>query len=194
MHPFDPAGGNAPAGFFTPPPTRYTPAMTTAESTTPLIVVHDATEARAALAAAARQGVAVTLLSPPTTSAALGPGIFAECVDFARPGFEHVLAGALFDCGDAAGLAMAALRRGGLDVLIDSPDDPLAETLAETQAKIADLAGQLGRRALSRRDPGFAARPVLDLANSDNTGGDVETRVTAFLQAHMEPAKETLVP
>jgi len=139
----------------------------------PAVIVRDAAEARAALAAAAALGRRVALMSPPGVSAALGPGVFAECVAAAG---DHAAAldEALFDCGDAAGLAMAALRRGGLDVIVDLPD--------ETRARIADMAVQQGRRAFAR-DTALAGRAVLDLAADAGATAATEARVTRFLEA-----------
>jgi len=137
----------------------------------PMIVIHDADGARAALAAARALGRRVTLLSPPATSAALGPGVFAESV--AAGAEDAAPVEALYDCADQAGLAMAALRRGGLDVVVDLP--------AETAAKIAELARARGRRAYAPGD--LDGRAVLDL-NAEFASGRAEARVTRFLEDH----------
>jgi hypothetical protein len=109
-----------------------------------LIVARDTASARQALEAALKAGRRVLLASPPETSAAMGPGMFAECIDAAKAGLEQAFAGAVFDCGDAAGLAMAALRRGGMDVVSDLAGD--------AQAKIEELARAQGRRAWRRAE------------------------------------------
>jgi hypothetical protein len=132
---------------------------------TPMIIVHDLAQAKAALGAASNCGCKVILRSPPGSSAATGPGIFAEQIALARASHENGFGGALFDCGDQAGLAMAAVRRGGCDLLIDLP--------LETAAKIKDMAAQAGVRAIDKLDV-----DVLDL-NATNTPGQA---VTDFLE------------
>ncbi len=147
MNQCNPAGGHASAGFFLPAPRGYDNAMPAELTEIEFIVVDDTAAARAALQAAALAGRKVMLVSPPATSAAMGPGVFAESIVQAKAGLEHALAGAVFDCGDAAGLAMAALRLGGIDVLADLPDD--------TAGKIAELAAAHGRRAWRRGADGL---------------------------------------
>jgi hypothetical protein len=150
-----PAGGPSPGGVFVSPGGNYDIAMTNDLTEIELIVVGDTATARTALESAAAAGRRITLLSPAATSAAMGPGIFAEIVEIAGAGLEHALAGAVFDCADAAGLAMAALRRGGMDVLTDLDGDALA--------KLDELAEAQGRRVLRCDDPALTIRAAEDL-------------------------------
>lgn len=131
----------------------------------PAIIVHDLAQAMAALAAAEDLAMRVVLLSPPETSAAMGPGMFAALAAEASARHPDGFAGALFDCGDEAGLAMAALRRGGMDVLIDLP--------APAAGKIRDLARQSGVGAVEK-----PAAAVLDLADE----ADAAKAVRSFLE------------
>ena len=119
-----------------------------------MIIVHDLSQAKAALAAAVKCGCKVILRNSPGSSAAAGPGIFAEQIALARQDHDDGFGGALFDCGDQAGLAMAAVRRGGCDLLIDLP--------VEITAKIKDMATQAGIRAIDKLDA-----DVLDLGATD---------------------------
>ena len=104
----------------------------------PLVIhVHDLGQARAALAAARASG-ATPSWSPARDLAA-----------FAGVGFWHAVATALgqpvvIDCGDDAGLAMAALREGCRDLLFTGP-----EAIA---VKLDSMAAQLGGRLRRRLD------------------------------------------
>ena len=117
------------------------------------VIVHNLAHARAALAAAAGLGVPVTLLSPPGAAASLGVGYFAAMVEAARRAVPGAAATAILDCGDAPGLALAALRHGIPAVRVQAP--------ARARARIADIAAQSGAALVSGR---IAA---LDLAKSD---------------------------
>jgi hypothetical protein len=69
------------------------------------VVVHDRAQAEAALAAAAEVGCAIWLRSAPGAAGYAGVGYLKALGDVL--GHEIVV-----DCGDDAGLAMAALRTG----------------------------------------------------------------------------------
>ena len=71
----------------------------------PQVVVHDLAQARGALAAAAACGVRIELRSAPDAADYAGVGYLKALGELA--GQELVI-----DCGDDAGLAMAALRTG----------------------------------------------------------------------------------
>jgi hypothetical protein len=133
----------------------------------PMIIIYDLSQAKAALNAAAQCGRQIILLSPPETSAATGPGIFAETIALARKSHGEALAGALFDCGQEAGQALAAIRRGGCGIVIDLP--------AETATGIKDIASQSNVTVIEKIDG-----PVLDLA----TVADTASSVTHFLESN----------
>lgn len=118
-----------------------------AEATTePVVVVHDIGHARAALAAARNAGRPVVLASPPGAAATLGPMVFRELVAAARDAEPGARSLAVLDCGDAAGLALAAVRAGVEAVSLEAPD--------EVRARVADIAEGAGTwlLALPRAD------------------------------------------
>lgn len=127
-----------------------------------MIIIHDLAQATAALATAERCATPVVLRSPPDTSAAIGPGIFAEQTAEAAARHPSGMAGALFDCGDQAGLALAAIRRGGMDVLIALPE--------ASADKIKNLANQAEVAVVENPDG-----PVLDLAAETDPAEAVRT-------------------
>ena len=103
------------------------------------VVVHDLDEARAALADAARRGVAIQLRSAPDAAAYAGVGYLQALA--AAAGHEL-----LIDCGDDAGLVMAALR-SGCRKLAFSGD-------RATAARLADMAAELGAELRHEGAPG----------------------------------------
>ncbi len=113
------------------------------------VIVHNLAPARAALAAASALEAPVTLMSAPGAAAYLGAGYFQAMIEQARAEFPSVPAPALLDCGDKAGLALAALRQGVEAVRFNGKKD--------VEAKIAEIARKHG--AELRTD----APPALDL-------------------------------
>jgi hypothetical protein len=115
------------------------------------VVVHNAAQAAAALAAAGPDGV--VLLSAPGAAASLGPAWFralAAAAAASRPGVPHW---AVLDCGNAPGLALAALRGGFRTLVLDAA--------CPAFARVSALATAAGGVVL-------AARPAaLDLSRID---------------------------
>jgi hypothetical protein len=107
------------------------------------IIVHDLAQAEAALAVAAELSVPITLMSPPGAAAYQGVGYFAAMVEEARRAVPTAVATAVLDCGDAPGLALAALRHGIDAVRIEAP--------AKIRARIADIAKQTGGALVTGR-------------------------------------------
>jgi hypothetical protein len=97
--------------------------------TRPEIVVHSLEQARAALGVACALRVAVELRSAPDAAAYAGVGYLKALGEFA--GQEL-----LIDCGDDAGLAMAALRTGCRRLVFSGP--------ADLAVRLADMAAELG--------------------------------------------------
>ena len=87
------------------------------------VVFHDLAQARACLEAAARLGLAVELVSADHVAAFAGVG-------FLRDVEERLGRSLIADCGDDAGLVMAALRAGLRDLLFTG-DERLRPGLAE---------------------------------------------------------------
>ncbi len=116
------------------------------------VVVHTLAHARAALAAAAELRVPVLLLSPPGAASYMGAGYFQAMIAEARDAFPAVEAGAVLDCADMAGLALAALRQGIGAVRLGGRDDVVG--------RVADIARQLGAELWA------GSPPALDLLDA----------------------------
>ena len=127
------------------------------------IVVHSLDDARIALAAAAAVARPVRLFSAPAAAGYAGAGWFAQVTALASADFPQVQFEAVLDCGDGAGLVMAALREGLKTLRFTGP-----EAIA---AKLSDMARASGARLIkseipaldlrSERDPIEAARAWL---------------------------------
>lgn len=110
-----------------------------------IIIAHDLSEMRAALAAAVRTGRAIRLQSAPGAASYLGVAVFAAMCALASA--EHPTADAEFvlDCADDPGFAVAAFRHGIGCVRLSAPPAVLA--------RVADIARQLGCRLVGGDDP-----------------------------------------
>jgi hypothetical protein len=95
----------------------------------PQVVVHDRVQAEAALAAAEELGCAIWLRSAPDAAGYAGVGYLKALGDLV--GHEIVV-----DCGDDAGLVMAALRTGCRRLAFSGP--------AAVSQRLAEMAAQLG--------------------------------------------------
>ena len=94
----------------------------------PEVVVHDRVQAEAALAAAKEVGAKIWLRSAPDAAAYAGVGYLKALGDLV--GHEIVV-----DCGDDAGLVMAALRTG-CRRLAFSGEAAVSQLLAEMAAEV----------------------------------------------------------
>jgi hypothetical protein len=95
----------------------------------PQVVVHDRAQAEAALAAAAEVGCAIWLRSAPDAAGYAGVGYLKALGELVG----HEI---LVDCGDDAGLVMAALRTGCRRLAFSGP--------AAVSQRLAEMAAQLG--------------------------------------------------
>jgi class I fructose-bisphosphate aldolase len=96
------------------------------------VVVHDLAEARAVLSAAEAAGEQIELKSAPDAAAYAGVGYLLALSE----ALGHQL---VIDCGDDAGLVMAALRTGCRKLAFSGPDglfQPLAEMAEQLGAEI----------------------------------------------------------
>jgi len=93
------------------------------------VIVHDLEQARAALEAARALGVAIELRSAPDATAYAGVGYLKALGELAGQDLR-------IDCGDDAGLVMAALRTGCRRLAFSGP--------ADLALRLADMAAQLG--------------------------------------------------
>ncbi len=123
------------------------------------IVFHSLAHARAALAAAAEAGVAVTLQSAPGAAAYAGAGYLKAIADRAAAEHADVDCAAVIDCGADAGIAMAALRIGWRTVAFSGP--------AKVRRKLADIAEQMGARLVADEADAREALDLLDVADAD---------------------------
>ena len=101
-------------------------------------IVHDLHQARAALTAAAAADVRVTLRSPPGAAHYQGIGYFAALIEAGKAEVPSVTFDAVLDCGESAGLALAALRTGIKTIALTGHPDIVA--------RVADIAAQVGAR------------------------------------------------
>ena len=114
--------------------------------TVPAFVVHDLEQAKAALKVARELRRRVLLVSAPNAAATLGPAVWREIIAEADKAHPGALAGALLDCGDEPGHALAALRAGLKSIRTGATP--------EVRAKIADMAAQMGATIVAERpDP-----------------------------------------
>ncbi len=120
-------------------PARRKPAQPVARA----IVVHSLAHAVAAVRAAAELGVPVELWSAEGAAAAAGAGWFKALIEAARGAAPAARVGAVLDCADLPGYALAALRVGIEAICFTGP--------ARVAAKIADIARQSQRRLVRRR-------------------------------------------
>jgi hypothetical protein len=114
------------------------------------IVIHSLGGARASLEAAASLGARVTLASAPGAGTYAGPGWFKAVIEAAAAEFPAAEFSRVLDCGDAAGMVLAALRQDLPRVRFTGP--------AATAERLADIAAQCN--AVLERGP---LEPALDL-------------------------------
>ncbi|MBK1667739.1 hypothetical protein CKO28_06790 [Rhodovibrio sodomensis] len=100
----------------------------------PAITVHSLDHARAALDAARRAGVSVTLLSAPGAAAYVGPGWFVQLLNQLSADERAALAGTYLDCGPRPGDALAAYRAGVSGVIFTGRSDVAEKLRALAQA------------------------------------------------------------
>jgi hypothetical protein len=112
----------------------------------PAITVHDFSQARVAVAAADRLGVPVRLVSPPAGAGYLGVAWMAALLSELREAYPDAAVGSVLDCGDDAGLAMAAAQERAADTLVFCGH-------AETVRRLAAIARAAGMTLTDARPP-----------------------------------------
>lgn len=117
----------------------------------PQVAIHDLAQARAALAAAGDAGVPIELRSAPDAAAYAGVGYLKALA-------EAVGQEILIDCGEDAGVVMAALRTGCRRLAFTGPP--------EVAHRLADMAREVGATLVLENDPPDA----LQLAPEDDAG------------------------
>jgi hypothetical protein len=142
----------------------------------PAVTVHALAQAEAALAGAGPAGV--WLLSAPGAAGFMGPAWFLAMT--AEAGRRHPAAatGAVLDCADAAGTALAAIRAGARHLVLAAD--------APGFAAVAGAAAEAGVRLLPLRPP------ALDLGRLDLRRRADAARLAAWLA--MEAPQESPTP
>ena len=125
-----------------------------------VIIIHSLDHVRAALAAAAAQGVPVTIASAVGAAGYAGPLWFKAAIDLARAEHPAVDATAILDCGDAPGMVLAALRAGLPHVRFAGTDEMRARLAAMGAMIDTETAEELDLRDES--DAEAACRAFLD--------------------------------
>lgn len=133
----------------------------------PAVIVHDAAQAEAALAAAGPRGV--LLLSAPGAAGSLGAAWFLALVAQAARAQPQARHWAALDCGDAPGHALAAIRAGARLLILD-PACPAF-------ACITEAATEAGARIWPARPP------AMDLARVDPQRAGGRRKLAEWLAA-----------
>ncbi len=128
-------------------------------NSTARIVVHEISHALAALTAARAQNRSLLILSAPGAVRAAGAGWWRELVTQACDSIPDQSAEWVLDCGDEAGMALAALREGVGTIALDA-DEP-------TWSRVAQIAARCDASLLR-----VSRRGALDLADSNNPQRD----------------------
>ena len=110
----------------------------------PTVVVENQQQACAAAAAAAAAQLRLDIRSAAWVADAYGPMVFAAMIAAARRAYPDADIRGILDCGDSAGMAMAALRHG-LDVGITVADPACA--------KLRQMAERSGRKVVTGEGP-----------------------------------------
>jgi len=113
------------------------------------IVVHGLADARMACGAARDLGTGIVLHSAPGAAANMGPLWFQQIVAAIEAEYADLAIDAVFDCGDAPGHALAALRQGLRHIRYAGP--------AASRHKIVGIARRGGARVETAPAP-----PALD--------------------------------
>jgi hypothetical protein len=122
----------------------------------PAITIHALAQARAAVDVAVERGLRPVLLSAPAAAQSLGVGWFAGLVEILaerHPGLDPLV---ILDCGDAAGTAQGALRRGFRTLVFQGNPDAarrlaaLGATILTERPPALDLGGENRDEALTR--------------------------------------------
>ena len=128
------------------------------------IIVHDRGQALAALDAAKTTGAPVLLLTAPGAARYAGPDYLFALVAEALAARQGTPAETAIDCGEDAGVAMAALRAGWKTLVFVGP--------AAVREKIESMAEQMGAAVLAD------APEAVDIG----TGPDAGKRASAWLR------------
>lgn len=102
------------------------------------LIIHNASDALSAAKASQKAQYPVDLFSARDAAKSLGPEVFLLIIDAAKAAFPKAEIAGVLDCGQGAGTALTALRRGAQEISVDLP--------VATREKIEDIAAQLSAR------------------------------------------------
>ena len=122
----------------------------------PTFIIHDISHALAVGKASMELNAPVVVLSAPGLATTLGPEAFTALIEKTMAAYPDALVLGVLDCGDQAGTAIGALRRGVRRISVDVE--------AATLGKITDIAHQLEADVITRPDK---ALDLLDVADMD---------------------------
>ena len=149
---------------------------------TPTIIVYGLDQAIAALTAASSLGVRVRLKIAFTVAAALGPAVAFAIIESAREAVAGAKARWVLDCGDDAGLALAAFRAGITEIAVALSED--------VRSRVADIGRQLG----ARLDDHDSEAPVLDLADTTSESRELCQNWLSSLQKCLAHGPKATLP
>lgn len=132
------------------------------------LIIHNASDALGAAEASQKVQCPVDLYSARDAAKSLGPEVFILIISAAKMAFPKAEITGILDCGQDAGTALTALRRGAQEISVDLP--------VATREKIEDIAAQSSARI---RD---YPKEVLDLGKCWNP----EQTVLSLLMEHQQ--------
>lgn len=135
-----------------------------------VVIFHALDHARAAVTAAAEARTPLILRTAPGAAAYAGAGYLKAVVDRARAATPDAQVQAVIDCGDDAGLALAALRAGWGALRFTGAED--------VRRRLAAIAAAKGARLLAEE----SGEEALDLCDSP----DPEAACRAFFGPRRE--------
>jgi len=122
----------------------------------PNVVIHDLASGQMALHGVARFGLrSIIFHSPPSAADYLGPAVFLEISKALKKHLPSVTVTTVFDCGEAMGRAMDAIRHGVDGISISAPPNVYAriESLArQSHVLLYQRPGQVNLFDFSRHD------------------------------------------
>ncbi len=124
--------------------------------TEPTFIIHDLSHALAVGKGSMALNAPVVVRSAPGLATTLGPEAFSALIEETDRVYPDALLLGVLDCGDQAGTAIGALRRGVKRICID-PDMPTGD-------KIDDIARQLDAEVVNCSDN---ALDLLDVEDMD---------------------------
>jgi len=102
------------------------------------LIIHNASDALCAAQASDKAQFPIELFSARGAAKSLGPEVFIGIIEAAKRAYPCAHITGILDCGQDAGTAMTALRRGAKEISVDLP--------LATREKIEDIATRSSAR------------------------------------------------